>query len=284
MFEIAEDLVAMGVRAVTFSGGGEPLIYPRIADVVERLGVGSVQVGMLTNGSRLFGEAADALAAHATWVRVSIDGWDGPSYAAYRKTKNTEFDRVMENLASFAARAQGVLGASIIVDKTNARRVFELCRKLSACGVRHVKISPCVLSNDGVANSAYHEALRDVVRSEIERARTLESADFSVVDHYNEAGSSFSKDYARCPFSRLLTVIGADCTVYSCQDKAYTKSGRLGSISKRRFREFWFSDECDAALRAIDPQQICRHHCVADAKNRLLTSYLSLDAAHVAFV
>jgi MoaA/NifB/PqqE/SkfB family radical SAM enzyme len=52
MFEIVDDLVAMGVRAVTFSGGGEPLIYPHIAETTRRLAAGGVQVGSLTNGAR----------------------------------------------------------------------------------------------------------------------------------------------------------------------------------------------------------------------------------------
>ncbi|HYM32500.1 MAG TPA: radical SAM/SPASM domain-containing protein [Candidatus Cybelea sp.] len=285
MFEIVDDLIAMGVKAVTFSGGGEPLIYPHLAEVVNRLGAAGIKVATLTNGSRLLGKVADALAVHATWVRVSIDGWDGPSYAAYRKVKETEFDQVMENLAAFAARrSRCALGASIIVDKTNARHVFELCGKLKACGVRHAKISPCILSNDGAANNAYHAPFRDVVRAEIGRARALDDADFKVVDHYHVMEESFSKCYATCPFSRMLTIIGADCNVYACQDKAYTKSGTLGSIKSRSFREFWFSDECDAALRAIDPRRTCRHHCVADEKNRALVDYLSIDPAHAAFV
>ena len=37
MLEIADDLVAMGVEAVTFSGGGEPLIYPHLVETIERL-------------------------------------------------------------------------------------------------------------------------------------------------------------------------------------------------------------------------------------------------------
>lgn len=285
MFEIVEDVIAMGVKAVTFSGGGEPLIYPHFAEAVNRLGAGGIQVATLTNGSRLLGKAADALAAHATWVRVSIDGWDGPSYAAYRSVKQTEFDLVLQNLADFAKRGSRCsLGASIIVDKTNAGRIFELSAKLKDCGVQHAKISPCILSNDGAVSNAYHAPFRDLVRAEIERTRALEDANFKIVDHYHDSAETFAKSYAACPFSRLLTIIGADGNVYACQDKAYTQSGKLGSIKERSFREFWFSDECDAALRAIDPSRHCQHHCVADRKNRALVDFLAVDPAHAAFV
>lgn len=285
MAEIADDIVAMGVRAVTFSGGGEPLIYPHIVETVERLAAGGVRIGTLTNGSRLLGRAADAFAAHATWVRVSIDGWDGPSYARYRKVREQEFGRVLANLAAFAARGTGCeLGASIIVDQDNAGHLFELGRRLRDCGLTHVKLSACILKDSGAENNAYHARFAGTVADEIERLRSLENAGFRVIDHYHAMAERFDKAYTSCPISRMLTVIGADCTVYTCQDKAYTDGGRLGSIAERSFSEFWFSEENRRALAAIDPSRHCRHHCVADAKNRLLGEYAALDGEHLAFV
>jgi hypothetical protein len=59
MLEIADDLVAMGVEAVTFSGGGEPLIYPYLVETVERLAAGGIAIGVLSNGSMLRSAAAE---------------------------------------------------------------------------------------------------------------------------------------------------------------------------------------------------------------------------------
>ena len=42
--EIVEDLIDMKVKAVTFSGGGEPLIYKPLPDVIERLAGGGIRV------------------------------------------------------------------------------------------------------------------------------------------------------------------------------------------------------------------------------------------------
>jgi hypothetical protein len=81
-----------------------------------------------------------------------------------------------------------------------------------------------------------------------------------------------------------LTVIGADCTVYTCQDKAYTASGTLGSIQDRRFRDFWTSPENAAAVRGWDAVERCAHHCTSHAKNLLLNEFRGLDPEHAAFV
>jgi MoaA/NifB/PqqE/SkfB family radical SAM enzyme len=284
MMEIVDDLVEMGVQAVTFSGGGEPLIYPHIAEAVRRLAGGGVKVATLTNGSRLVGKVADAFAECATWVRVSIDGWDPESYARYRNVKPPEFDKVLRNLAAFAGRGTDcVLGASLIVDRDNAARILGLCGQLKECGVRHVKIAPCIVSNDGRENNAYHDAIAPLVRDQLAAAAELADEGFEIVDHYHGLAERFDKPYDWCPFMQYLTVIGADCTVYTCQDKAYTQGGVLGRLEGQGFKEFWYSPETQRALRRLDPRTECRHHCVAEAKNRLLIDYLGIDPAHAAF-
>ena len=290
MLEIADDLIEMGVRAITFSGGGEPTIYPHLVEVTEKLAAAGIQIGMLTNGSRLVGKIADTFARRAAWVRVSKDGWDCESYSRYRGVKRDAFQKLLDNLGAFSNRIREVgsdceLGVSMIVDKDNASHIHELAAKLKSCGVRHVKIAPCIVSNDGAENNSYHQPIAAVVHAEIETAeRGLTDANFRIVNHYHRMPELFDRPYTRCPFLNFLTIIGADRVVYTCQDKAYTKSGILGSIENRRFKEFWFSEDNMRAMERINPNRDCRHHCVADKKNRLLTDYLTVDQRHVAFV
>ncbi len=240
MDEIVGDIIAMGVKAVTFSGGGEPLLYPRLPQVVERLAKGGVRVATLTNGALLKGAAAEAFGRHGTWVRVSIDAWDGPSYARSRGVAEDEYAKVMANVSAFARLgSRCALGISFIVGKDNADHIADFCRQAKEAGVSSVKLSGCVVSNSGRDNNSYHAAITGTVRAEIDRARALEDADFKVIDHYHALEERFDKTYKRCAYLQFLTVIGADCVVYTCQDKAYTDSGRLGSIKDRSFKDFW---------------------------------------------
>ena len=107
---------------------------------------------------------------------------------------------------------------------------------------------------------------------------------FEVINHYHDLADRFDKDYDSCPFLQFLTVIGADSKIYTCQDKAYTESGFLGSIAERRFRDMWFSDENRDRMNDLDPTKVCSHHCVAEGKNRLLHDYLNSQPEHRAFV
>lgn len=285
MLEIVEDLAEMGVKAVTFSGGGEPFCYPYLLETAQRLADSKIRFAALSNGARVSGAIAEFFARHATWLRISIDGWDGASYARYRGVSDREFDKVLANLRAF--RNFGGFchtGASIIVDRENAAHVCELVGKLRDTGIHSVKISPCIISNDGRENNDYHAPVFEQVRDQIARAIQTHSAEgFEIYDSYHRQLESFQKDYDWCPYLQILPVIGADQNVYSCQDKAYNLDcGLIGSIKGRRFNDFWFDGK--DKFFTINPSRDCNHHCVADGKNRMVLEYLQADAEHLAFV
>jgi len=285
MFEIVDDIVAMGVKAVTFSGGGEPLLYKPLPEVIERLAAGGVRVATLTNGSNLKGRVAEALARHATWVRVSVDAWDDESYVKSRGAKAGEFSRLMENMRAFVATGtECVLGVSFITGKDNYHRLHEVCSRFKAIGVNHVKLSAAVVGNSVEENHRYHREFAEGARAEIERCLALSGDGFTVLDHFHEMESLFVKDYKTCPFLQFLTVIGADLKVYTCQDKAYTVDGTLGSIKDRSFRDYWFSEENRKAVHTFDPSVSCKHHCVSHSKNLAIMQYLTIDSEHGLFV
>lgn len=145
------------------------------------------------------------------------------------------------------------IGFSFIVNADNAGAIAEFCALAKRIGAHHVKLSACVVSNDAAENNTYHAPLADVVSANIAAARLLESDDFHILDHYHALPERFERPYTACPMLEYITIIGADCTVYTCQDKAYTVAGTLGSFNDRRFRDFWYSDENAARVRGWTP-------------------------------
>jgi MoaA/NifB/PqqE/SkfB family radical SAM enzyme len=286
MFEIVEDLVEMGVKAVTFSGGGEPLLYRKMPEVIERLAQGGIAIAALTNGSALSGRVAEAFARHGTWIRISIDAWDDESYAIGRRIKHGEFSRVIDNMRNFTrSGTRCVLGISFIVTKDNYAHIPEVCALFKSAGANHVSLSGVVVDNDGRTNNAYHAPFyAEVARKIAEVQETLVDSTFRITNYYHEIEERFEKPYHFCPFQQFQTIIGADAMVYSCHDKAYTARGALGSIKDRSFKDFWFSPECRDKVWAIDPARDCRHHCVAHKRNLMMTELLALDPDHAAFV
>lgn len=285
MMELIDDFVDMGVKAVTFSGGGEPFCYPYLLETVQKLAASPIRFASLTNGALLSGEVAEVYAHHATWLRVSMDGWDDRSYSEYRNCPDGEFTRITRNIERFKKMGGPCyLGVSLIVDRKNSEHVFDFVKMMNEIGVDSVKISPCVTSNNGKECNEYHRPILQLVKEQIQKAVSeFASNSFEVFDSYHSLSDKFTKTYDWCPYIQVLTVIGADLNIYSCQDKAYNlESGVIGSIKQSRFKDFWFSDKEN--FFRMCPSIHCGHHCVTNEKNKMLIEYLDAEVAHLGFV
>ncbi len=285
MLEIIDDLDEMGVKAVTFSGGGDPFHYKYLLDSAKVLASSNMSFAALTNGARLNGEVAEVFSESATWLRISIDGWDAQSYSEYRGVKESEFGRVTGNMESFQKLGgKCALGVSYIIDQRNAAHIFDFTRRMRDIGVDSVKMSPCITSNSGEESNQSHAAFYEAAKAEIHKAQAeFSSSEFEINDAYHLLENKFDKDYEWCPYLQMLMVIGADLNVYACQDKAYNlENGCLGSLENQRFRDFWL--ESKDRFFHINPSIHCNNHCVANPKNRMILDYLNADRDNLGFV
>jgi len=285
IMEIIDDIAEMEVKAVTFSGGGDPFCYPYLLEAVKKLSRTAVKFAVLTNGANLEGEVAEIFAYHGTWLRISMDGWDDESYSFYRGVPKGEFAKVIKNIKNFKMLGGGCyLSICLIVDRNNFSRVYDFIGKLRDLHVNSVKIAPCIVSNRGNENSEYHKPIFNTVREQIMKAiDNFLDDDFEIFDSYHTQLETFKKEYTWCPYLQIVPVIGADLNIYPCHDKAYNlDEGLIGSIKAQRFKEFWFFNKSN--FFKINPSVVCNHHCVANTKNRLLLDYMNTNKDHLEFV
>ncbi len=285
IFEIIDDCLDMGVKAITFSGGGDPFYYKYLLDAVKKLKDTPISFASLTNGAKLDGEIAEIFAHHATWLRISIDGWDDKSYAEYRSIKEGEFTKVITNMKNFKALGgKCALGVSFIIDNKNYKHIYNFIKLIKSTGADSIKISPCIVDNDGKVNNEYHKPIYDEVKLQTQKAiKEFHDETFEIYDSYHLLEDKFEKDYEWCPYLQILPVIGADLNIYPCQDKAYNlDNGLVGTIKESSFKEFWFSDK--NKFYKINPKCDCNNHCVANEKNKMILDYLNVDSDHLGFV
>lgn len=284
MIEILKDCKDMGIKAITFSGGGEPFTYRFFTQTIKKLIDYQIPFASLTNGSRLKGEIAELFAHNATWLRVSIDAWDDESYATARSIKVGEFSKIIENMKNFVSIPNRTcnLGVSFIIGRDNYYKIFEFSELIKSIGVDSIKLSGCVVDNNGDKNNEYHKPFFDEAKRLCQKVKKeLEDKNFEVFDSYHYLEEKFDKDYTWCPYSQILPVIGADLNIYPCQDKAYNlDNGLVGTIKNTTFKEFWFNDK--SKFFKVDPSCHCQNHCVANDKNKMILDYL--DVEHLGFV
>lgn len=285
MQELIADMHSMGVKAVTFSGGGEPLVYPHIVEAIQGMLDAGIDLSIITNGQLLSGERARVLAS-AKWVRISCDSADAKTYAETRQIPETAFAEVCDNIREFAniKDENCELGINFVINHRNAGQVYQMAELVKSLGVNHIKFAARITKD----LFTYHEPFKENVIKQLHQAKTeLEDEHFKVINKYEgdfETSMLFERKYHTCYINHLVTTIAADSKVYFCHDKAYVSSGIVGDISKQSFKELWFSDAVAERYRNFDAMEECKHHCVYDDRNLLLNALYSLDENHINFI
>lgn len=285
MLEIVKDMAKMGVRAVTFSGGGEPLVYPYIEETMEEILNAGIDLSIITNGSMLKGRRAELL-AKAKWVRISIDSINAAKYAEIRGIGEEALPCLLNNIEAFARIKDKSceLGINFVIGKENYTEVTQVAETMKNLGVNHVKFAP-LFSND---TEEYHKDIKDgVIATLNELGERLNDDKFKIIDLYTSDFDNyevFKRTYSRCPIKEFVCVIAANSKVYYCHDKAYLSDGCVCDLQNQSFEEAWNSDEVTRKFKEFDAMKVCKQHCVYDSRNVLINSYLDMDLNHVNFV
>lgn len=285
MMEIIDDMGIMGVKAVTFSGGGEPLVYPYIEEAMERVLEKNIDLSIITNGSMLTGKKAELLAA-AKWVRISIDSIDRKNYAKIRGISESAMDILQKNIKEFAKIKNDncELGVNFVIGKENYKEIEAVARMMKDLGVNHVKFA-ALFSNE---TEKYHEDIKEeVIKTLNKLSDELNSDKFKIIDLYSgdfDNYEVFKRTYSRCPIKEFVCVIAANSKVYYCHDKAYLSSGCVCDLNDSSLMNEWLSEKVSQKFKAFDAKKICKQHCVYDSRNELINSWLDMNMNHVNFI
>jgi radical SAM protein with 4Fe4S-binding SPASM domain len=273
-YEILDDFNSMGVRAVTYSGGGEPLMHSACVDLMNRTLELGIDLSIITNGQLLSGDRAMAL-RHAKWVRVSIDYHDPEQFEQNRRTSKLGFNQIMDNIRAFAAMKDPDcdFGINFIVHKGNCAGLAVFATNMKSMGAENVRFSPMWIKGF----REYHMPIQQQVEDELAKASVLIDDTFHINTTYNLdfCGFSLDRPYTRCHFGQVVPVIGADQNVYACHNKAYDHTGLIGSIRDKTFEQVWMGGEAAAFFDQLNPQQSCRHQCANCAKNQIIQKMIN---------
>ena len=285
MLEIVRDMKDLGVKAVTFSGGGEPLLYPHIEETMEAVLDADIDLSIITNGSLLKGRKAELL-AKSKWVRLSIESVNDAEYSRIRGIKPGSFHDLCKNIANFAKikDTSCELGVNVVVSRDNYKEIPEMAQLMKSLGVNHVKFAPLITTD----TRAYHAAIKDDVTAMLAAAADeCNEAKFRVLDLYTGDFADsvvFEREYSNCPIKEFICVIAANSKVYFCHDKAYLGNGCICDLTSRSFKEAWTSKEVTELFQQFDARGRCKQHCVYDGRNKLINSFLEMDRTHINFI
>lgn len=116
MDDLIDSIINMKIKGVYFSGGGEPTIYPNLADYVKKLYKNGVEVALITNGTLLNETGIVDIANMFNYIAVSVPSCDN---ATFNKITGSNFlDKVLsvpEDIKSKHGDNSPIIGSRIVV-------------------------------------------------------------------------------------------------------------------------------------------------------------------------
>lgn len=238
-----DEASALGLRAVNWSGGGEPTSYSHFQAAVEHATSLGLDQGLLTNG--LFRSSlTTVIRAHLCWVRVSLDTLDPDRYSARRHSAG--FESVVRNVKMLVAGPARVIVNMNVAD-WNADEIMPLARWARDTGVHGVQFRP-VLPVPFEQSSPMPTPTGSgghLVRERLLEAEGLETDSFEVRvswDKFNDVQQEdFGRTYSKCLAHHLVCVLNANGDLCVC----------MYHLDDQRFT---FGNICAATIRSADRQ------------------------------
>jgi len=246
----------LGMQAVTITGGGEPLLYPSINDLIIFLDKQGVKVGLVTNGillgqGVLSGEAIRDL----TWCRISAsDERNTIDYCKGVVRDNPKVDWAI---------------SYVITSEPNYENIIQHVEYANSAHLSHIRLVSDLID---LKHTFEMKQIKRILR---ERGVSDELVIY-------QGRKVFTKGARRCFISLLKPVLAADGYIYPCCGAQYAmddsshdfplemRMGSMDQVERLYSKQGWFDGaKCD--------------RCYYTRYNALLLSILS-NVSHKEFV
>ena len=133
------------VDVLDFTGGGEPLLQPHLADWIRDAAGAGCRPGLLTNGTLLDADRRQALVeAGLDWIGFSLDGATADVYEAVRP--GADFRTVCDRIAGMAALKQHGrprVMLNFVMMTVNIHQLSDMVALADALGVDRLTLKQC---------------------------------------------------------------------------------------------------------------------------------------------
>jgi len=133
------------IKSIDFTGGGEPLLQPKLPEWIAEANAQGCETGFLSNGLLLRKEKLQRiLDAGVDWICISMDGADAEMYEKIRIGSN--FERVCENVGNIAGLRSGNHPKTMInfvLMDLNFHQMEEIVRLAARLGVDQINFKQC---------------------------------------------------------------------------------------------------------------------------------------------
>ncbi len=302
------DMAKGGVKSIQFGGEGEPLLHPKIKEIVQYTKSQCLDVALTTNGTFLKEELLKDILPLMTWIKVSIDAARPETHMKIHRPKVQDFNIIMNNLKRAVKirkdlNSKCTLGGQLLLLPQNYKEAVILAKKLKKIGLDYLVIKPYSQHKKSL-NLEYESLSYEkyfYLKDELEKLNTRATAKGEEEDLSSSPSHKFQVIFRENTMEKLKkecayktchavpffwTYLMANGDVYSCSSFLGDKEFKLGNYNKKSFKEIWEGEKRKKHWRFLRTQfdiNQCRENCRMDEVNRYLER-LKNPPAHVNFI
>ena len=262
----------LGGKAVTFTGGGEPLLNKSLGAAIDYAYHLSLNVGLVTNGTRAKVVGITRSLACCTWIRISLDAG---SPEMHRKTHGTkDYYAILDNIEMLVQlkkrmRLDCIIGVGYLtgLKTSDYKDMMDFVDTAIRLKVDYAQFRPYHI---GGAKSDLADFKSKLDLAPFLRKSTQETAIVSSEHKYNCIREGrLAPQYEKCFGHQFATVIEATGDMTICCHTRGMEKFRLGNIKKNTIEEIWNSQKRKRAIENINLAE-CTPLCRADNFNCIL--------------
>lgn len=270
---LCRDFVDMGVRAVNWTGGGEPTLNKHLKEAIEYCGSHGIKMGMFTNGT-LFDkwDMFDALVDNMTWVRISVDAGTRETYNNVRRARGKQnWDKMVENLTKLIevnnSKGKKIdIGVGYVVSPDTYHEIVDFAKFFKDFDLTYCQYKPEIVIREDGGEQRELEFWRDKVGPLLAEAEEILGDKFQVNGYKFEDLATdrekFGRNYKKCLGSQISPCIGADGHIYVCTNHRGWKQYSYGCLyDGKTFKEIWSDMERRGAVMGLIENIECFSNC-----------------------
>jgi len=275
------ELGDLGVRGVEFCGGGEPTLHPLLSTLIREMKSRGMSIGLLTNGSRIRGDLALALADCASYVRVGFDSAHRETFDRVKRPRSPEasFEGVCENMANLVRLrnergGKALISMKVILCADNYHEVPDCVVLAEQLGADSIQFKAARLTDRELNAEQAAESTRLIAEA---RSRHPKMTVVGGVGKLNIRG--------QCWLTPLQVMIDALGEVFLCCYYRHRRETHgFGNAFARPLREIWHSQRHWDAIKAIKPAECNLLDCRFVHYNRIMTELMLERDAQFEFI
>ncbi|MCZ7586048.1 MAG: radical SAM protein [Deltaproteobacteria bacterium] len=265
-FRVIDQAAELGVRSIVLKGGGEPLVYPWIEELLYRIRDAGLPVGIITNGEYV-SKHKRVILDTCSWLRISVDaGTSATHELTHVPSKDGAFERVWEGIRDVGPHLY--CGIIFVIHPSTFHEMEIAARRAKENGCRYIAFKRVIADKEIFDAEAYHS----IEANYMSARKHLEDETFRVIGFkiYNFSEGPKKQPYNECKAHHLIGILCANGQLYACCSTRGMADFSFGSVYESSLAEIWTSDRRRKILNRID-QKVCRHICPGH------TSYMRYD-------